>query len=294
LNGLRLKGMNGSTEPVYLRLVSAVPTLIAIALLIVMGVMAARLTWTLWVGPVKPSVTADRLSASAAKTTSPSALATRLADLAPFGRAERQAGASPEKGPVRTSHLALRLEGVISGTGRPLAIIRVGGQVKVFQVGDRVTGNAYLHAIEPMRVLLENNGHLESVKLPRSQGNPLSGQPPTAGILSGGPSSGNLPPVQQFLDKPQKLLDYVSFMPVRRNGKVYGYRLRARSGQVNLLPRLGLSSGDIITRVNGKALSDPAVLAQVLPALRSGRPVRAQVMHDGKPTEVTIDLSNIR
>lgn len=299
MNGLRIKGLTGGAGPLAAGLAGALPALLTVVLLVALGIIAARLTWTLWFAPGGQPAEVASANLAATKTDSPMALSAQLAALAPFGRARTPANDQPEQGPIQASHLAIRLEGVISGTAKPLAIIRVGARVKVFQVGERVTGNARLHAVEPRRVVLDNNGRLEYVDLPHSPGNPLGGQPPSASALSSGSDEGDvsvsgLPPVRQFLSHPQKLLDYVSFSPARRNGKAYGYRLVAKPGQADLLSRLGLSSGDILTRIDGMPLDDPSVLARVLPLLRSGQPVRASVMHGGKPTEVMIDLSNIR
>lgn len=280
--------------PRFGRLGDALPILLAVALLVALGVVAARLTWSLlFFDATAVPVAAEPSPETRSAQPSAKALAEQLGKLAPFGTSN-VAGQSADK-PVHASTLAIRLVGVISGPDRPLAIVRVSGRTEVLQVGDKVTGNVRIHAIEPTRILLDHDGQLEFVELPRMTGDPLHGSLP-AGAAFGttGASGGAVPSKQVLLKQPEKLLNYVSFSTQRRNGTVTGYELTARAGQPDLLARLGLHSGDVITRVNGMPVKDPSAIGRVLPMLRSGKPVRAEVLRNGQPVQVTIDLDNVR
>ncbi len=279
--------------PKFGRFGDALPVLLSVALLVALGVVAARLTWSLLFFDATAVPVAAGPSPEA-RPAQPSAktLAEQLAKLAPFG-ASKVAGQSTDK-PVHASTLAIRLEGVISGPDRPLAIVRVSGRTEVLQVGDKVTGNVRIHAIEPTRILLDHDGRLEFVELPRMTGDPLHGTPPSGAAFGAKGQGGAVPSKQVLLAQPEKLLNYVSFSPQRRNGTLNGYELTARPGQPDLLARLGLRSGDVITRVNGMPVKDPSAIGRVLPMLRSGKPVRAEVLRNGQPVQVTIDLDNVR
>lgn len=276
------------------RLGDALPVLLSVALLVALGVVAARLTWSLlfFDATAVPVVAGPSPEARSAPP-SAKTLAEQLAKLAPFG-ASREAGQPTDK-PVHASTLAIHLEGVISGPDRPLAIVRVSGRTEVLQVGDKVTGNVRIHAIEPTRILLDHDGRLEFIELPRMTGDPLHGTPPSGAVFGAtGAAGGGVPSKQVLLAQPEKLLNYVSFSTQRHNGTLTGYELTARPGQPDLLAQLGLRSGDVITRVNGMPVKDPSAIGRVLPMLRSGKPVRAEVLRNGQPMQVTIDLDNVR
>ncbi len=135
-------------------------------------------------------------------------------------------GAAPLPPPVDDANapqtnMPLVLTGIFAATDpkNGLAIIGTSASnAKVYPVGERVPGNARVHAVYADRVLLERNGSIEALMLPHkfTGGGPSSAAP--------GPSA--LDRVQRAIsNEPGLISDVLRPQPVFAEGKLRGYRV---------------------------------------------------------------------
>lgn len=262
------------------RSLDALPLLLAGMLALASGIVVALLTWTL-LFPDDPTIGAVDTQRAATSTADGTIDAVAvLLDSSPFGE-ESADTSTPE---VTESTLAIRLRGIIAGRA-PLAMIEVPGGVEVRQTGEAISGGVVIHAIESNRILVDNDGRLESISLPDSDDIALDGD--------------NAPPVESLttralLEDPERLFDLVNVAAQRRDGRVIGYRVNARPGRETLLTRVGLEDADILTHVAGAPLADPGNMARMMDRLSRGGAIDVRIERNGKPMQTTIDTGALQ
>jgi len=154
---------------------------------------------------------------------------------------------------------------------------------KLYAVGGSIPGGAHLHAVYSDRVLLERNGALETLKLPRSP-------------QTGGPAAPLSPPASRLAaaaSNPTLLAGLVRVQPVFSQGKLSGYRIfpGGNKGGAAAFSQLGLRAGDLIEAVNGTALDDAARAMEVLQTLGSSATATITVSRNGASQEVNLNLA---
>ena len=78
-------------------------------------------------------------------------------------------------------------------------------------------------------------------------------------------------------------------VPAYDNGVMVGVKtLRIRSGSE--LDTLGLKNGDVLTEINGVALTTPEAVASLKQAMTSGEAMTIQLLRDGAPLSLTVDI----
>lgn len=274
-----------------------IPNALFLLLLVTVGVLAARITW-LWLAPA-PAYLASAESAGKASVKSQSISVMQIGSWHLFGQAATPD--HPEATKISASRLGVKLEGIISGSPLPLVMLRVGSEVRLLQVGDTLSAGVTIVSIAPDRVVISNQGHLESIAFPEPKS--LNQAPaPSAASLAASPRdfshSAVAPTVraqaEQILHNPQTLLRFVSVSPVQKNGVVSGYSLRPVPGQDAFMRALGLAPGDVLTSVNGMPVNDPSLLPRIMPLLNSGQPLQVEVERGGRPLNLTINLDSIQ
>ena len=184
--------------------------------------------------------------------------------------------------------MPLILAGVIaeSDPGKGKAIIGENAAAgKLYVVGAAIPGGVHLHAVYSDRVLLERNGGLETLMLPRT---PNSGR-------AAAPGAG--PVTRQATGQTQNstvLAGLVRIQPVFNQGKLSGYRIFPGGAHgTSAFSQLGLKAGDLIEAVNGTALDDAARAMEVLQTLSSSATATITVARNGQPQEVNLNLANL-
>jgi len=158
---------------------------------------------------------------------------------------------------------------------------------KVYAVGDNVPGGARLHAVYDDRVLIEREGHLETLQLPRQ----FAAGP--------GPRSGGFRPVSSFerfrralAQDPGVVGDVMRPTPVFADGHQRGYRVYPGRNRQAFMS-LGLRPGDLVVAVNNTPLDDPARGEEIFRTLSSASEAHVTVMRNGRTQDLTLNLSQI-
>ncbi len=185
------------------------------------------------------------------------------------------------------TNMPLVLTGIIAATDpkNGLAIIgTAASNAKIYPVGQRVPGNARVHAVYVDRVLLERNGTLEALMLPRKYG---GGGP----VPAPGPSA--LDRVQRAIsNEPGLISDVLRPQPVFAEGKLRGYRVYPGQN-AKAFASLGLRNGDMVLSINGTPLDDPNRGPDIFSTLGNSSQARVTVMRNGQQQDITLNMSQI-
>lgn len=212
--------------------------------------------------------------------------------------------ATPEvKQPIRETSLNLTLSGVFAYEPQELsiAIISSGNEESAYRVGDKIVGESTLKEVYSDRVIINNRGKDEVLRLPENS-TPISSQRPVAAqvqqrqaqnVASSEPVELPSTPgaLRDTLAKnPSMLGRIVAAEPYQENGKLIGYRLTPKQNP-EILEAQGIVAGDVITRVNNIELNSQK---QGIRALRNA--VKAQsldvtILRDGVEIPLSISLA---
>lgn len=202
----------------------------------------------------------------------------------------------------------LRLLGSVVNAEHPdrsLAAVAVRGGTQVLRTGERI-GDSLLVSLRPMRAYLRDlDGSTcmlrvtpERVARPaplKSAGARAGARKPelsvaelTAGIrnLGGDAYAVSRSLLEQALGNPAALRRSARLQVVKKDGRVEGVRLSTLKAQ-SPLTFLGLQKGDVIRKLNGFDLADPAGALQALSMLKSQRNVSLALLRGGAPRTLT-------
>lgn len=285
---------------------SALCALLALACLWLM----AQIVWTLL----------SRHDESAAVVTAPApmaannAAAVSVAKWHLFGNPQSLASQLVRNAPATT--LKLNLHGTLAlddpKTGMAM-IADEQGIEESYRIGDELPGGAKLQEVYTDHVILAHEGALETLALPHPEqhaspqiapGVPaLSGANPLAAkggngitpsvapiyqapIMAGGAVDWNKARTQ-VIQNPADLAGRVKM--VQENGKIVGVQL-TNASDTAMFASAGLQAGDIITAVNGTAVSDVGGIQQLFANTKSGTQLQVSVQRAGKPATLTVNL----
>jgi general secretion pathway protein C len=267
----------------HTQLVTRAPQLAVWALAAAMGVQAAFIVTHL-AGSGVTRLPAGQLVNSAA--TAPALDLAALGNVHLFG-----AAAAPvvDDSNAPATNMPLILTGIIAASDPKdgLAIIgTTASNAKIYPVGERVPGNARVHAVYTDRVLLERDGVIEALRLPQKFGN--GSAPPPIGLM---PSP--LDRVQRVMtNEPGLLSDVLRPQPVFVDGKLRGYRVNPGVNARDF-GTLGLRNGDLVVAVNGTLLDDPARGNEILNSLGNADQARVTVMRNGQQQDITLNMAQV-
>lgn len=264
---------------------SRLPRATVWVLAVALGIQAAILV-TRWAG----SGAADSVAPAVAQ---PAAASQQRVDVAAIVNAHLF-GAAPDVatgGNAPRTRMPLVLTGTLA-SDRPREGLAILGQnpgaVRVYAVGDTVPGGARLHAVYDDRVLLDRNGHLESLMLLRHQ----SGRPPALGAATA--------PVQRAVARVRNLMSYnpgvlesvMRPQPFFVDGKLAGYRVYP-GPNTRAFASLGLRPGDLVTAIDGTPINDPSRADEIFRTLGSSSEARVTVLRAGQQQNLVLDLARV-
>lgn len=253
----------------------------------------------------------------------------QVKSLAPFGETSAEPVATTEAPPAPAAtqgiennaadtQLNLILRGVLSSNDEKAAraIIASGDRADVYGIGDTlpVGNNVTLAKVLDLRVIINNNGSFESLWMYKDDpaaklGNPVA-TPPAEWAAPGGYAN---PPYQQqppvFADKSPRfdspapaaagdagmaqmgktLADVVAMSIYRENGQVVGYKIRP-GRNAEMFNSLGLQTDDIVTSVNGVALSSPGKIMEIYKSMGSATSANLEIRRGGSTVNLDVML----
>ena len=218
-----------------------------------------------------------------------------------------------ENGAKETS-LALILTGIVASTADGLgsAMIEARKEQELYSVGDDLpaNGKVTLAKILPKQVVIDNNGTYELITLFDDNGIVGIVQSAESALMSG--SSVRVPsPVaatsatqaerqqlaanyrEQLYSDPQSLAGLVSISAVQSDGGLKGYRV-APGRDAAQFTALGFKAGDIVTAVNGYALSDPTNTVRLYQLMRDATDATFEIEREGSPVSISVSLSGLQ
>jgi general secretion pathway protein C len=209
--------------------------------------------------------------------------------------------------PATALRLTLRGTLAMPDTTQGIAMIAdEQGHERGYNVGDDVAANVKLVEVFADHVVLNHEGALENLQLPRPETHTPELPEANRQNLAGGKAS-SVPPTyvppqmthgaldwskaqKQLQIDPAELAKQVHVEPVFENGKIAGARLSA-GGQIGtLMAQAGLKPNDMITAVNGTALSGLSNPQQFMDNLKNASSLQVTVLRDGKPATLTLNL----
>lgn len=190
------------------------------------------------------------------------------------------------------SNLPLVLVGIIAADDPRNGLAILGENAagaKVYAVGDNVPGGAKLHSVFGDRVVIDRNGTLESLMLPR-QLQAGASPPSTAALQTEAPVMDRMRKL--ITEDPGLMADIMRPQPVFAQGKQKGYRVYpGRNRQA--FSRLGLRPGDLVMAINGTPLDDPARGQEIFRTLGSSSEARITVMRSGQQQDLTLNIAQV-
>lgn len=167
------------------------------------------------------------------------------------------------------------------------------GIFALYRVSSDITNDVYgykLTGIDTDRVYLTENGKRTVLKLfeptPPPQGKETRPAQQTAGSIRQTLSRAEIK--QTAMGDLDNVLRGLVAGPYRKNGKLVGYHLKKVNNE-NILYRLGMRSGDIIMRLNGKEINSTERLYTMWKQLQSESKITVDIERGGKM--MTFDLN---
>ncbi len=176
---------------------------------------------------------------------------------------------------------------------RGLAIIGPSAAAaRLYTVGGAVPGGVKLYSVYPDRVLLDRDGSIESLLLPKKPALASAPPPPVAsGVLSPGQRLAALAQGNGAL-----LGGLVRATPVisPNGGKLSGFRIYPGGrASIAAFTQLGLRSGDLVTAVNGTQLDDVNRGNEILQTLSSAASATLTVQRNGQSMDLNLNLETV-
>ena len=189
--------------------------------------------------------------------------------------------------------MPLVLTGIIAGNDpqNGLAILGQSAQTtKVYAVGDNVPGGAKLHSVYSDRVVIDRDGRLESLSLPRQMNAGNAPPPSSAALQNENPAIERMR--RMISEQPGLLADVLRPQPVMDHNRMNGFRVYPGRNRA-AFTRLGLRPGDQVTAINGTPLDDRERGEQILRTLGSSSEARVTLIRQGQQQDLTLNIAQV-
>jgi len=279
------------------------PAWVSLLLVVIIAWQLAHIIWMLVPGPAA----GDPVAAPVGQTpvqgaTESSADVQAIANAHIFGIAiaepegiQQQPMASETENLRDTRLTNLSLKGTIAATPAEdaVAIIADGNnEEKVYVIGASVGSGATLHAVYADRVVLNENGVLTNLKLPKEFPEVVA-TVARRNTTRTNRASSNSPSIASVVaQNVSRLADVIRPTPYFVNGQQQGYRVYPGRNRQQFAS-LGLRPGDLIKDIDGQALSDPTQAMQIFQSLDSADQVSVTVERNGQPQVIVLSTSQL-
>lgn len=280
---------------------SLLPPWISLVLVVVVAWQLAKIIWMLVPGAsagdpvIAPAGTPVSSSQPGASADVQSIVAAHIfgeadADDAPV--AELVVDDSASYRDTRLTNLLLK--GTIAASPTEIAVAIIadgGGEEKVYTLGEQVTSGASLHAVYADRVVLNENGVLTNLKLPKDF--PAGTTVATRTRPTPARATSSTQSIQAVVaQNVSKLADIIRPTPYFINGQQQGYRVYPGRDRQKFA-KLGLRPGDLIKDIDGQALNDPNQAMQIFESLNTAEQVSVTVERNGQPQVIVLSTSQL-
>jgi len=212
-----------------------------------------------------------------------------------FGMAQGKAAVNVN---IAKTKLRLVLKGVFASTNPLLAfaIISESASAKgrTFKVGERLPSGAVLHEVRPLEVILNRNGRLESLALPRKKLDiiPIAASTTRRSVRTM-PATNKLKKLRQIFNKSQQaFMQKARIEPVvsKIDGSTEGFTFNYDDPIV--MRHLGLLPTDVITAINGNSIGTniSGAYEQLQSSLKNGTPLSIDFKRKGIPQTVNVQM----
>ena len=195
--------------------------------------------------------------------------------------------------------LSVKLVGTsLTSLIKPFAILedKRSGQQTLYRLGDNVPDAGTLAGIERDRVIFDQSGHRVALEMEGKPPTPEAPVGPRAGMAVRGvsPMGRNhfviaRSTINNSLSNMARLFTEVRAVPNFVNGHSTGFRLSdIQPG--SLFAEIGLHDGDLLTRLNGQGVTDPARAMQLFSQLRNQPSITADIIRGGRPMRIHYDI----
>jgi general secretion pathway protein C len=283
------------------------PGWVSLALALVIGWQLAKIGWALVPAPSAGDPVSIPAGAGASTSTAGGIQgfnAQAIADVHLFGEASEEETAEsaaqvtaaeeiPDDIPETRQNLTLK--GIVAATDPALsaAIIEDASKTeKTYQIGDTVVAGASLHAVYPLRVVLNENGTLTNLVLPAefAKAQTSSSRTRRTTRRAASPASQSIQSV--VAQNVSRLADVIRPTPYFVNGQQEGYRVYPGRNRRQFAD-LGLRPGDLIKEIDGQSLTDPTQAMQIFQSLGNADQVSVTVERDGQPQSLVLKTSQL-
>lgn len=276
-----------------------IPPWVSLLLVVVIAWQLGKIGWMLVPGPAAGDLVP--LPAVMPATTSQTGASTdvqAIADAHMFGVADQETAAPvvvEEENLADTRLTNLNLKGTIASDypDYSVAVIADGNaEEKVYVIGDSLGSGTTIHAIYPDRVVLNENGALTNLKLPKEFPNAVA-TVARRDMTSTRRVQEETQSIQDVVSENMtKLTDVIRPTPYMVNGEQAGYRVYPGRNRQQFAA-LGLRPGDLIMDIDGQALSDPTQAMQIFQSLGTAEQVTVTVERNGQPETIVLSTSQL-
>jgi len=277
------------------------PPWVSLILVVAIAWQIAKIIWMLVPGPaVGDNVPLPTSMTSGTTATESSGDVQAIANAHMFGVADAET-AEPAPAPTEDENLSdtrltnLSLKGTVASeiTDYSVAIISDGSnEEKVYAINDPIGSGAKLHAVYADRVVLNENGVLTNLKLPR-EFSATSAAPVRRATSNTRQTTRNTQSIQAVVSQNlTKLSDVIRPTPYFVNGQQSGYRVYPGRDRQQF-SALGLRPGDLIKDIDGQSLTDPTQAMQVFQSLGTSEQVTVTVERNGQPQTIVLKTSQL-
>ncbi len=278
---------------------------VAIIFLLLALYVLAKLVW-LWVDYNQPKLIQQTSSEQAVTSSKSNVNVNKIVQMHLFGQSSAEEVVDEQVS--GETKLSLKLIGVYVDSDDKLssAIIRSGAEEKVYWIGDQLKGvgsrKVELKKVEPLRVIIRNSGRNETLtlleqlnkKVLNSAAKPKEVKSETDGKTidkrRDSRLSKDLADIRDKLTQsPQSYADLAKFEVVTDNaGQVSGFKV-APGKDPRMFSRLGLRRNDVVTSINGQALSNQAYWT-MLEQLQTAETLEVNIERNGQPITLLLNM----
>lgn len=178
---------------------------------------------------------------------------------------------------------------VLTRSGRHAATLVSEGRTRPVMAGDRAFG-CEVKSILPSQVDIICAGERRTLTLLAAPGKAVPSRPSEPEAAPAADVTLTRAELEARLDREMsRLMTETTLVPVTAHGRVAGFTL-SRIPQGTILDTLGLRAGDVLVSVNDTPIDSFTTLVGLWPRLQNEGSVRAQIVRDGKPIDISVRI----